>query len=237
MNVLSKFAFAAMDFNGPPGLTHPLLVEKYAWVDQRLNELYHNYALTADNCDEYEAAGLLTENWAWVDDSLRKKYYSYALTSENCDEYEEAGLLCPAPLAWVDYRERDENCSLEEDTQESVLGKCSRSESDISDDEEEVTRVVKRLRCQSPLPSSKYLYVSYSKPMYSNICSIDYDYEKDSDSVSSLEAESDEDDECCKKCNASECLSEVSTLLDEDFNEHLDGYDSDDWYAHCARFE
>ena len=152
MNMLSKLTFAAMDFNGPPGLTHPLLVEKYTWVDQRLNEFYHNYALTADNCDEYEAAGLLTENWAWVDDSLRKKYYSYALTSENCDEYEEAGLLCLAPLAWVDYRERDKHYSLEEDTRELVIGKCSRSESDISDHEEEVTRVFKRLRYQSPLP-------------------------------------------------------------------------------------
>ena len=166
MNMLSKLTFAAMDFNGPPGLTHPLLVEKYTWVDQRLNEFYHNYALTADNCDEYEAAGLLTENWAWVDDSLRKKYYSYALTSENCDEYEEAGLLCLAPLAWVDYRERDKHYSLEEDTRELVIGKCSRSESDISDHEEEVTRVFKRLRYQSPLPSNKYY----------NIGSKDYDY-------------------------------------------------------------
>ena len=36
-----------------------LLIEKYAWVDQGLEELYYRYALTAENCDEYQDAGLL----------------------------------------------------------------------------------------------------------------------------------------------------------------------------------
>jgi uncharacterized protein YecT (DUF1311 family) len=79
---------------------------------------------------------LLVENYAWVDQRLKELYYSYALTAENCDEYEAAGLLCHAPLAWVDYRETDKNRPLEEDTQDSVLGKRSRTESDISDHEE-----------------------------------------------------------------------------------------------------
>ena len=47
-----------------------LLNEKYAWVDQGLEELFYRYALTAENCDEFQDAGLLKEKWAWVDRKL-----------------------------------------------------------------------------------------------------------------------------------------------------------------------
>jgi hypothetical protein len=104
--------------------------ENYAWVDKRLDELYYSYSLTADNCDEFQDAGLLTENCAWVDDLLQKKF-----CDEYCDEYYDVGSddeteihLCPAPLYWVDYRERCEHMPLEE-----VLGKRKRSASDKYD--------------------------------------------------------------------------------------------------------
>ena len=38
MNLITIFDIA-MDMNGPPGLTHPLLVENYFWVDKRLSEM------------------------------------------------------------------------------------------------------------------------------------------------------------------------------------------------------
>ena len=147
------------DIYGPPGLTHPRLFEKYAWVDKRLEELYYGYALTADNCDEFQDAGLLTEKWAWVDARLREKYYENTVTSE-FDEFKSRGILCRAPLAWASYREPAgfSQHSLEE-PQESVLGKRKRAESDISDHEEEIAIVMNRLGCQSPLPSSKYIYL------------------------------------------------------------------------------
>jgi hypothetical protein len=47
--------------------------EKYAWVDQGLEELYYKYALTAENCDEFQDAGLLIQKWAWVDKKLEEK--------------------------------------------------------------------------------------------------------------------------------------------------------------------
>ena len=72
MSSLNVFQIAK-DMNGPPGLVHPLLVENYAWVDERLREMYNIYALTASNCDEYEATGLLSENYAWVDARLAEK--------------------------------------------------------------------------------------------------------------------------------------------------------------------
>jgi hypothetical protein len=147
MNVLSKFAHVAMDFNGPPGLTHPLLVENYAWVDDRLRELYNGYALTSSNCDEYEAAGLLKENWAWVDERL----------TEMCavSELDLLSYSCPAPLAWANYRSGANLDCIEESN--SVGKKRKRSESDVSDYEIEAGRVIKRLRCQSPIPSGKYM--------------------------------------------------------------------------------
>ena len=102
--------------------------ENYAWVDRRLEELYYGYALTADNCDEFQDAGLLTEKWAWVDDLLHKKY------SDECYDDETEVLLCPAPLSWVDYRERYEQMPLEE-----VLGKRKRTASEQYDCVEDCT--------------------------------------------------------------------------------------------------
>lgn len=137
----------AMDLNGPPGLTHPLLVEKYAWVDERLREMYNGYALTASNCDEYEVAGLLTENWAWVDYRLEQM----------CKISDDDFPLALTPLTWANYRCNANLECLEEEEERLSGHKRSRSESDISDYEEEVERAVKRLRCQSPLPTGKYI--------------------------------------------------------------------------------
>jgi len=39
-----------------------LLGEHWNWVDQRLQELYHAYALTEENSDEYRYAGLLQQS-------------------------------------------------------------------------------------------------------------------------------------------------------------------------------
>ena len=43
--------------------------ENYAWVDDRLRELYYG--------DDLKDTYLLTENYAWVDDRLRELYYGY----------------------------------------------------------------------------------------------------------------------------------------------------------------
>lgn len=183
----------AKDMNGPPGLIHPLLVENFAWVDERLREMYNGYALTASNCDEYEAAGLLKENYAWVDASL----------AEKCSE-----VFIPCPLSlWLTPRDGREQVPLEDDESsvESYIGhKRKRSESDISDYEVEAGRATKRLRCQSPIPTGKY------HPLFSNpFCNLDYErynelasaaaYETES-SVSSLDLESDRGDNYSRFC-------------------------------------
>jgi hypothetical protein len=43
------------------------LNENYSWIDERLNELYNGYSITADNYDEFEMAGLLGEDSALLD--------------------------------------------------------------------------------------------------------------------------------------------------------------------------
>jgi hypothetical protein len=174
----------AKDMNGPPGLVHPLLVENYAWVDERLREMYNGYALTASNCDEYEAAGLLKENYAWVDASL----------AEKCEVTDEDFLPCPLPLTWGG-RDDGTLVSIEDESSvESYIGhKRKRSESDISDCEVEAGRAIKRLRCQSPIPTGKFV------PLFSNpFCNLDCERYKElgmamtyeEDSVSSLDLES-----------------------------------------------
>jgi hypothetical protein len=223
----------AKEMNGPPGLVHPLLVENYAWVDERLREMYNGYALTASNCDEYEATGLLKENYAWVDEELDAKY---AITY-NHDDF----IPCPLPL-WLRPRNGREEAPLEDDESsvESYIGhKRKRSESDISDYEEEAGRAIKRLRCQSPIPTGKYI------PLFSNpFCNLDFErYNElatamayEDESVSSLDLESSCGDFNCfidsvasLSIRSPSCVNvvtddEESVYYDTDYD--CDGYDS-----------
>lgn len=144
MNLMSKFDAVAMDFNGL------LMQENYAWVDRRLEELYYGYALTSANCDEYEAAGILTENYAWVDQRLEE------MCSIN-NKYDIP--LCNAAIPWANYRS-SANLECIDDEEESFIGrKRRRSESDISDYEDEADRAIQRLSCQSPIPKGEYVII------------------------------------------------------------------------------
>ena len=136
-------------------------VENYAWVDERLREKFYGYALSYDNFDEYLEAGLLGEPSAWVDIALEK------LCNPSDDDIP---LPRPAPIAWVDYRsgapletlEKSDDESIE-DSDESLIGhKRERSESDISDYEEEADRVINRLGCQSPIPKGNSIHYDES---------------------------------------------------------------------------
>lgn len=79
---LSRAIAIACDLNGPPGIVHPLLQENYDWVDKRLGELYHSYALSDDS----------SEKWSLVDSDIENQYNSIEF------------LPCPAPVVWVNYR-------------------------------------------------------------------------------------------------------------------------------------
>ena len=58
-------AFITPDLlSGPPGLVHPLLVEKYAWVDARLEKMC---SVVEENDDNYQNFKLLTENEDWLE--------------------------------------------------------------------------------------------------------------------------------------------------------------------------
>jgi len=61
-----------IDSDYKPEIINSLLVENYAWVDERINQMYYNYALTYSNYDEYESAGFLKEKWDWVDKKLNQ---------------------------------------------------------------------------------------------------------------------------------------------------------------------
>lgn len=231
MSSLNVFQVAA-DMYGPPGLTHPLLVENFAWVDERLREMYNGYALTSSNCDEYEAAGLLKENWAWVDERLEEMY----------NPIDQDFPPCPLPITWGYPRPGDRLECIEEnsDSVESYIGhKRKRSESDISDYEVEAGRAIKRLRCQSPIPTGKYV------PLFSNpFCNLDCErYNElatamayEDESVSSLDLESSCGDfSCVVDSIASLSIrppshvhvvtdDEESVYYDTDYD--CDGYDS-----------
>lgn len=164
----------AMDINGPPGLTHPLLIENYAWVDQRLRELFYEYALTDSNCDEYEADGLLTENFAWVDEKL----------AEMCSISEKKYPLCLTPLTWINYRDKDYR---ENQDEYNICHKRKRSQSDCEMDELSINKLI----CQSSIQTGN-IYLSNSTDESSLEAVADEDLEIYT--VSSIDLESEEDD-------------------------------------------
>jgi len=109
------------DINAPPGILHPILTEKWAWVDDRLREIYYGEdhdelneeTFSEDilngeifeevSLDDEEENGLFKENWGWVDERLRELYYGYGLNEETFDEYLVEGFL-KENWAWVDER-------------------------------------------------------------------------------------------------------------------------------------
>jgi len=142
----------AKDFNGPPGLVHPLLVENFDWVDERLHEMYNGST----------------------------EYFP----------------LCPLPL-WLRPRDSKQEVSLEDDetsVESYICHKRKCSEPDISNYKAKDGEVIKRLGCQSPIPTGKY------HPLLTNpFCNLDCErynelasnvaYKKDS--VSSIDLESE----------------------------------------------
>ena len=219
----------AKEMNGPPGIVHPLLVENYAWVDERLRAMYNGYALTSSNCDEYEAAGLLKENYAWVDERLE----------EMCTITKPDFLPCPLPITWRG-RNSENPKPLEDDESsvESYIGhKRKRSESDISDYEVEAGRAIKRLRCQSPIPTCKY-YSLLSNPFCNLDCERYNAYidagEDEILSVSSLDLGSACGDFNCfvdsvssLSVRAPSCVNVVTDDEETDYDDYdCDGYDS-----------
>ena len=140
--------------------SYSIPVENYAWVDERLREKFYGYALSYDNVDEFLEAGLLGEPSAWVDCALEQ------MCNPSDDDHP---LPRPAPLSWVDYRSGAPSFLLE-DSDESLIGhKRQCSESDISDYEVEAGRVIKRLRCQSPIPTGKSIHYDESFEQESDI--------------------------------------------------------------------
>lgn len=157
----------AMDLMGPPGLTHPLFMEKYSWVDQRLREMYYGYALTSDNYVDFQDEGLLNENFAWVDKKLE--------------------IMWGSPYDVISSSESEETSYGSQDESDTLIGhKRRRSESDISDYVDEVERVFKRLGCQSPVSSGKNSDVVNIIPYYDDL--------EDDTAVSSLSYSDSQDD-------------------------------------------
>ena len=71
-----------MNINEPPGIIYPLLKEKYAWIDEYLQEKYYN------NFDDKE---------------LLNEQYDYELVVHDI----EISLLKPTPITWANYKSRE----------------------------------------------------------------------------------------------------------------------------------
>jgi len=135
--------------NAPPGIVHPILTEKWAWVDDSLREAYYGeeydklneetfdvetfdtdtlnegfleeVSLDDVSLDEEDDNGLLKGTWDWVDERLRELYYGYALNEETFDEYQDDGLF-KENWAWVDERLSEQY--YEEPVEEVYLTQC-----------------------------------------------------------------------------------------------------------------
>jgi hypothetical protein len=218
----------AMGYNAPPGLVHPLLQENYAWVDER----------------------------------LRLNQYSYQY---DCDDCETGFIPRPCPISWVDYRYNHIAKGIEE-IDDPIVYKRKRAESDISDHEEELVSVFKKMKLEHnkyPIAGSKYIYEPLSNP-FCNLDCEDYNYKcsligHDDSDVSDEEDNTifeNWDSEIKQEANImdnvsvqadyydseeedSDDISSISYATDDEeerreFEEMMDGYDSDEWYINLA---
>lgn len=210
---------SVMDIDSYPGPSMILMNENYSWVDQRLRELYNNYALTSDNCDEYISSGLLNEDYSWVDQKLE----------EIVQVNKEGSILGKRKRAESDISDYDEEVSraIKRFRYGSELPSSPSSPSNSEIERE-------RLRCQSPFPTNNYTFTPLSNPFCNLDCELyNYTYEcSDTSSISSLNLESNQDDisaNCSDYCYDYERVSELSNedSLDVD-------YDSDEYYMYCS---
>lgn len=154
-----------------------LLKENWNWVDKRLEELYHGYALTSDNYDEYIDAGLLVERGAWVDEKLQRQF----------DVEIKDIILCPASMSWVLYEETPKQYCLEAEpdiSNHSSDEECSLNMIDIEsfpphpiDNSywdavaDEVASVASDFENCSPISAcSEMLYLDINDPFYDYCC-------------------------------------------------------------------
>jgi hypothetical protein len=102
----------AMNINNPPGIIHPLLQENYAWVDECLREKYYN------NFENY---------YEWIDEN-------------------SLYILKPTPITWANFKSRAILKCIEdegtEDDNETFIENRKRAESDISNYEVNVGKVI-----------------------------------------------------------------------------------------------
>ena len=88
MNQMSKSVVISIlnSVDGPPGIIHPLLVEKYSWVDQRLEELYYDYEITPDNKDK---TGSYKMTWEDYINILEQSQEKVSIKQHQCDAKEQ----------------------------------------------------------------------------------------------------------------------------------------------------
>jgi len=207
---------SVMDIDSYPGPSMILMNENYSWVDQRLRELYNNYALTSNNYDEYISAGLLNENYAWVDQKL------------------EQLVQVSKEVSILGKRKRAESDISDYDEEVANAVKRFRYGSELPSSPSNSEKERERLRCQSPFPTNKYIFTPLSNPFCNLDCEIyNYKYEcSDTSSISSLNLESNQDDisaNCSDYCYDYECVSELSNEDSQDVE-----YDSDEYYMYCS---
>jgi hypothetical protein len=110
-----------MNVNEPPSIIYPLVKEKYAWIDEYLQEKYYN------NFDDKE---------------LLNEQYDYELVVNDI----EISLLKPTPITWANYKSRDILKCIEDDAEGNksfITDKYrKRAESDISNYEVNVGKVI-----------------------------------------------------------------------------------------------
>lgn len=203
---------------------------------------------------------LLQENYAWVDERLCINQYSFEY---DCDDCELGIPLRPCPIAWLDYR-LDHIAKGIEEVEEPIVYKRKRAESDISDHEEELVTVFKKIKLENrefPIAGVKYIYEPLSNP-FCNLDCENYNYkcsligQDDNDELepelselfenwNSVKNEEDEDSQSVKceyfDSDDDEYENEaVSSYISADemereaFEDMMDGYDSDEWYINLA---
>ena len=227
-----------MGHNAPPGLIHPLLKENYAWVDERLQNNQYSYQYNYEDCDDCEY-GFMPRPCpiAWVD-------YRYNHIAKGIEEFDE-------PIV-IDYKRRRAESDIS-DHEDDIINAFKKMKFDNSK-----TTVTESKYTFEPLSNP---FCNLDCEDYNYKCSLIGHDEEDSDktdpelnelfanwdseikqentqeditdniSVKADYFDSDDDEE--------EAFDNISVIsYDEEerkqFEDMMDGYDSDEWYINLA---
>lgn len=229
-----------MGLNAPPGLVHPILKENYAWVDERLRSIQYSYQYDYDDCEN----GVIPRPCpiSWVD-------YRYDHIAKGIEEIDDP-IIYKRKRAESDiYDHEDELVTvfkkLKMETNKYPIAGTKHLYEPLSNPFCNLDCEDYNYKCsligQDVDEAQSYPELNVLFSNWDSKVQIEEDEETaetlilDDASVQASYFDSDVDDDFDNMSDISYCKEDEAER--REFEEMMDGYDSDEWYINLAFYQ